>query len=397
MAQVTAQPLPDAPTAAPTDAPSLAPSAAPTASFAPTINATANVTTDAPSLAPTPAPSNATNSSSDSSDLDDDDDDGGMDETMLVWIIILAVVFVCSFSVACCLKVRRERLEAAAAGAQEAEPLLNRWKAGRRWRKETLREAYAGRATQYGAGSDIVFAGGGVTNHATLRALLDRVDAATAALANDSTSVLADDVFAFDVSVLDAIPELRGDFSTPTLLRKAFPQKLLGGAHWQLLSLGPSRAGLPMHAHGETWLGVVHGAKLVLLRARRRPPRRRRSIRWRPRAPGTAPSTAKRATSRRPASSAPATFLPAPGWKHATLNVGETVAVGGQLGYGAAERFEFSKRALANNPRDVEALHGAGIAAAHLAFEGRPELFRESVAYLSRARRATSSPRSTSF
>ena len=47
-----------------------------------------------------------------------------MDETMLVWIIILAVVFVCSFSVACCLKVRRERLEAAAAAAQEAEPLL---------------------------------------------------------------------------------------------------------------------------------------------------------------------------------------------------------------------------------------------------------------------------------
>ena len=42
----------------------------------------------------------------------------------MIWIIILAVVFVCSFSVACCLKARRERLEAAAAAAQEAEPFL---------------------------------------------------------------------------------------------------------------------------------------------------------------------------------------------------------------------------------------------------------------------------------
>ena len=265
----------------------------------------------------------------------------------------------------------------------------SRWKAGRRWRKETLREAYAGRATQYGAGSDIVFAGGGVTNHATLRALLDRVDAATAALANDSTSTLADDVFAFDVSVLDAIPELRGDFSTPKLLQKAFPKKLLGGAHWQLLSLGPSRAGLPMHAHGETWLGVVHGAKRWFCYELGDGPPRDVSAALHPLASARAWYGAVYGQARHLPKTclqrAGDVFYLPPGWKHATLNVGETVAVGGQLGYGAAERFEFSKKALAADPRDVEALHGAGIAAAHLAFEGRPELFRESVAYLSRA------------
>jgi hypothetical protein len=34
-----------------------------------------------------------------------------------------------------------------------------------------------------------------------------------------------------------------------------------GDGSWHMLSLGQSRAGLPIHVHGETWLGLVYGAK----------------------------------------------------------------------------------------------------------------------------------------
>lgn len=30
---------------------------------------------------------------------------------------------------------------------------------------------------------------------------------------------------------------------------------------WHMLSIGPSRYGLPFHNHGQTWLAVVHGTK----------------------------------------------------------------------------------------------------------------------------------------
>lgn len=33
------------------------------------------------------------------------------------------------------------------------------------------------------------------------------------------------------------------------------------GGSWNIFSLGASGAGLPFHTHGETWLGVLYGAK----------------------------------------------------------------------------------------------------------------------------------------
>ena len=265
-----------------------------------------------------------------------------------------------------------------------------RWGARSRWAKEALRASYGVRATQYGPGSDIIYAGGGDSNRATLRQLLDRVDNASAALAADPDSGAADDVFAFDVKVLQAIPELGRDFSTPRALRRAFPREsLASGAAWRLLSLGPSRAGLPLHAHGETWLGVAHGAKRWFAYAPGDGPARETTKRLHPLASARSWYRAVYADAgHRPLTclqrAGDALYLPA-GWKHATLNVGETVAAGEQAGYAAAERFATSTRALQGSPHDVEALHGAGIAAAHLAFEGRPDLFAKSVDYLSRA------------
>eukprot|EP01052_Picozoa_sp_SAG31_P021433 SAG31_NODE_1658_length_7616_cov_2.929227_1_plen_349_part_00 len=49
-----------------------------------------------------------------------------------------------------------------------------------------------------------------------------------------------------------------GDFSLPEVFDSAAATELL-------LSLGPARSGLPMHAHGDTWLSITHGSKLWLV------------------------------------------------------------------------------------------------------------------------------------
>ena len=82
------------------------------------------------------------------------------------------------------------------------------WPATKRWVRESLESKYGARATQYGAGSDIIYAGGGSTSHTTFGDFLGHVSASTASLANDSRSAAPEDVFAFDVGVLKTIPEL---------------------------------------------------------------------------------------------------------------------------------------------------------------------------------------------
>lgn len=234
------------------------------------------------------------------------------------------------------------------------------------WTKAALR-ARPGSA-QYGAGSDVVYAGGGSTNHATLRSLVDKVETGD-----------PDDVFAFDTTALDA-----ADVQQPSFLDK------FGAEAWPILSLGPSRSGLPMHAHGETWLGLAHGAKRYFAA---------------PPGGGIDPDVRKEI---HPLASArqwyeavivernqsmlsclqrasDVVYLPA-GWKHATLNVGDAVAVGRQDAYRAEERYDRMLHALRESPRDIEALHGAGVAAAHLAFEGVGEVFYEqALVFLHRA------------
>ena len=52
------------------------------------------------------------------------------------------------------------------------------------------------------------------------------------------------------------------------------------------------------------------------------------------------------------------------GWTHATLNVGEALAVGAQAQWPAADRLRRARAVLARAPDDVRALHSAGVAAA---------------------------------
>lgn len=247
------------------------------------------------------------------------------------------------------------------------------------WSKESLVGALANVSTQYGAGSDVIYAGGGSTNHATMAALVERVERAAAS---------PDDVFAFDTKALQAagfhVP-------TPAFARRAFSSDgYANGYQWPILSVGPSRGGLPIHAHGETWLGVAHGAK-----------------RWLVAAPGSgfdpefvrllhplassrvifnafddAPQAGMLSCLQR---AGDVVYLPA-GWKHATLNVGETLAIGEQRAYAARERYEKSIMALDASPRDVEALHGAGVAAAHAGFETQNSAYlHEAAGFLRRA------------
>ena len=135
------------------------------------------------------------------------------------------------------------------------KPLLLRgaaahWPALNKWTRPYLLEHFGDRAANVGTGSDIIYAGGGAANHATLRDLLRR-------MRNGSDAV------AFDARLLGTLPELARDFAAPPVLARAFP----AAASYGLLSLGPSRSGLPPHAHGEAWLGLVAGRKRWFLRA----------------------------------------------------------------------------------------------------------------------------------
>ena len=227
------------------------------------------------------------------------------------------------------------------------KPLLLRgaaahWPALEKWTRAYLLEHFGDRAANVGTGSDIIYAGGGAANHATLRDLLRR-------MRNGSDAV------AFDARLLGTLPELARDFAAPPVLARAFP----AAASYGLLSLGPSRSGLPPHAHGEAWLGLVSGRK-----------------RWFLRAPGATidhegavhPLASIRdwaAVLRGGCLQAPGDVLYVPrGWTHATLNVGEALAVGEQAQWPAADRLRRARAVLARAPDDVRALHSFGVAAA---------------------------------
>lgn len=51
---------------------------------------------------------------------------------------------------------------------------------------------------------------------------------------------------------------VQGDFTPPAVLAP-------GAMDQMLISLGPPRAGLPLHTHGDSWLALTHGSKLWLV------------------------------------------------------------------------------------------------------------------------------------
>mmetsp|Transcript_11670 Transcript_11670/g.17424 ORF Transcript_11670/g.17424 Transcript_11670/m.17424 type:complete len:242 (+) Transcript_11670:469-1194(+) len=57
-------------------------------------------------------------------------------------------------------------------------------------------------------------------------------------------------------------------------------------------------------------------------------------------------------------------YLPS-NWKHATLNLGEAIGVGGQAAYSSAEREKDCLKVLEHNPHDIDGLRGYGLSLAH--------------------------------
>ncbi|RYH15048.1 hypothetical protein EON65_32465 [archaeon] len=58
------------------------------------------------------------------------------------------------------------------------------------------------------------------------------------------------------------MPDLKEHFAVPGVFtRWDSVQEEAERKMWHMLSIGPSRYGLPFHNHGQTWLAVVHGIK----------------------------------------------------------------------------------------------------------------------------------------
>jgi hypothetical protein len=138
-------------------------------------------------------------------------------------------------------------------------------------------------------------------------------------------------------------------------------------------------SGLPFHSHGMTWIAVVHGAKRWFvyppgynapsdLEAASNPlfPVWTWFTRVYPRMVGlTKPplrgSGEEAVTGYRPLEcvqrAGDVVFLPAR-WSHLTINIGETIAIGGQASLGASQRYSSAIEVLKQHPQNYEALKG---------------------------------------
>ncbi|CAM9115880.1 unnamed protein product [Chrysoparadoxa australica] len=249
------------------------------------------------------------------------------------------------------------------------------WPARRdsKWGRQELINSVGERTTKVGSGAGIVYSDGeSVLSIHLSQYLADMRKNAEATGAARGTS--RDPDFSFDVEFLDRCPELLEDFTVPDHFQ-SFNNKtsLLNGMSWHIMSIGGSRGGLPFHVHGQTWLGLVFGAK-----------------RWFVYPPGEGPPpSVESALGGHPLLSSwewCRTVLPhlepqhqpmqctqhggdlfylPPNWKHLTVNAGEAIAVGGQEVYLGEKRLKDCLEVLEDHPDDVDALKGAGLALAH--------------------------------
>lgn len=145
------------------------------------------------------------------------------------------------------------------------------WTAREKWRKTEFLKSYGDRVIRSGSESSIVHSGGVAENAESINTIVERMDKIRITRVHNSSSnsnqknKVAEAVggtFVFDPAVLKTIPELRTDIHVHPIFQD-FDNEVneTEGSMWHMLSLGPSRSGLPFHNHGQTWIGVVHGAK----------------------------------------------------------------------------------------------------------------------------------------
>ena len=255
---------------------------------------------------------------------------------------------------------------------------VSKWPAIKNWEKQNLLDLYGNRSILTGSESSIVYSGGTAAAPVHLSSIIDHLHG----LSDNDT-----DSFVFDASIIQSIPELLKDVEVFKVFQHwDSPANEKKKTMWHMLSLGPSRSGLPFHSHGRTWLAVIHGAKqwYVYPPGYGAPPTVDVSlnpllpvIEWfktilpvlkqLPKPPLRGANDAQKVTPEdqlrgyQPLQcvqeSGDLVFLPAR-WSHLTLNIGETIAIGGQASLGAAKRHASAVETLKKNPVHFESLKG---------------------------------------
>ena len=224
------------------------------------------------------------------------------------------------------------------------------WGASERWQKAALLRDHGDARVELGHPSEIVAFGGTGGTFSTLGQFIGSFGGNAA----------RDRVIFDSREVLQQRPKLRADFDTPAPFVRMMAEAR-GGVSWQMLSIGDDGAGLSFHSHGDSWLGIVHGAKRWLLYPPGRAPKQLFETqgpvalpildwvqRFLPELPVEVPSPLVDCLQ----VAGEAVYVPA-GWLHATLNIGETIGAGGQAHWSATAR----RDAMTNTPHHDAEVH----------------------------------------
>eukprot|EP00903_Cladosiphon_okamuranus_P006388 g6253.t1 len=252
-----------------------------------------------------------------------------------------------------------------------------------RWARPSLLSSFPDAAVHVSSGAGVVHSGGESLRTLTLTAFLEELRE------NDGGGESATS-FTFDMEFFDQNKELKDDYKVPSIFRSFNShESMRRETSWSMLSLGASGAGLPFHSHGETWLGVAYGAKrwAIYPPTESRPYEAEKQSGWHPLMGSmewfkeVAPLLKK--TGESPPmecmqNAGDLIYVPA-NWKHMTLNIGESIGVGGQAVYGGEMRLQNGLYLLDQRPDDPELLHAVGVGLAHrgiasLEYEDKPDI-----------------------
>ena len=271
----------------------------------------------------------------------------------------------------------------------ERVPLLvrgftSKWPAHEKWERSQFIELFGNKTIMVDSESSIVYGGGTATKPMKVGSFLASMR---------RPSAVMPDAFTFDVSVLQSIPELTSDYRVPLPFKSWDNTESHSANHvWHMLSLGPSRTGLPFHSHGKTWLALIHGSKrwLVYPPGYNAPAEIQQQFNpllsnyvWMqnvypklaslPPAPvdpsadtaSTSPYSRPLECVQRPGD---IIYLPE-GWAHMTINIGEAVGIGGQSSMNIDDRLSVGLKAVARNADNFDGHKFAALALAHKALE----------------------------
>ena len=118
--------------------------------------------------------------------------------------------------------------------------LTQGWKAYQNWEKASLLLNYGSRNIRSGSEASIVYSGGNAEFPSSLASFLLSFRERN----EKNSSSMIQDQFLFDTTILHAIPELKADFSVPSLFQDwdNFVREEKREI-WHMLSLGPTRSG----------------------------------------------------------------------------------------------------------------------------------------------------------